>query len=956
MNAASIDKFALYSIAQYCDGLVPDGSGGFEPRYTFNGVINTVDDAYTVLNYIASSFRGMLYWSAGLVTATADSPTAARKLVAPANVVGGTFTYTGTSAKSRYSVAIVSFLNPADSYNQDIVAYEDPDLIEIMGWKPQNIVAYGCTSRGQAYRYAKWYIDTQKYSTEIVTYRASYDNADVLPGQVIDVSDPSYAGVRYGGRLTSYSSAADTLMDPDGNDITDPNGNPITANVTAFVLDQGITLESGQTYTLSCVMPDGTIQTAPITNPSDDTVQSVITTSTVFSLSPVAGAMWTVTASNLSPRQFRVVSIKDVAKNIFEIVAVYYDPTKYARVEENVIITPPNFSLIPQGTLAGPTSLSVKEYLYKATNGVVHSAVTLSWSPGKDPRISYYQIQMGRPTTGFWENTTPPTSTGASIDILGLSAGLYQFQVRAVSMAGKFSPWTYGEFTLNGLTAPPSDVTNFNINNSGSHSTLSWSGITDLNLSHYIVQYSSAIVGATWGASVLLVDQISPKATSVVVPTLIGTYLIKAVSTADKESTNADLIVSNIGDIIQDNIIDVLTEDSTFLGTKTNVELSGPNLRLTDPTQSGTYYFNNSIDMGGLYTARIVPGITALGDLISDTMSSWTTLSSLSFMAEADPSAWNTTIQVRTTQNDPWADASNIVNVSTDFADAAWTKTHSSVTADSTTSPDGTASADTLTEDNTASTTHSINESIAFTTGLPYTLSVYAKVKNRSFIELVLPSAAFSGNPTCYFNLTTGVAGTPSGCTATCTLLGNGWAHCTITATSTSSASGVFEIRMATDIATSSYTGDNASGVYLWQPQVTQAAAVYAPTWTAWGNVIIGDYTCRAFQFSIILDSLDGGLTTPLITNLSVTVDIPTRSERGVDITTNGGGVSAVTYGNAFLNSPGVTIAAHNMATGDYWTITGKTNAGFTITFYNSSNATVVRTFDWNATGFGKQL
>jgi predicted phage tail protein len=956
MTAANIDKFALYAIGQYCDGSVPDGNGGMEPRYTFNGVINTVDDAYTVLNYIASSFRGMLYWSSGLVTATTDSPASARKLISPANVIGGAFTYTGTSAKARFSVAVVQYINPADSYNRDIVAYEDPELIQVMGWKPQNIVAYGCTSRGQAYRYAKWYIDTQKYSTEIVTFKVGYDCADLLPGQIFSIADPSYAGVRYGGRLAGNASNSGTpLTDQSGNPITDSNGNPITGPTQAYTLDQAITLEVGQTYTLSCVLPTGSIETQPISNPSDGSTTAVINIDAPFSQNAAIGAMWTVTASNLSPREFRVVSIKDVAKNIFEIVGVYYDPTKYARVEENMSIAPPNFSLLPTGPLAAPSALSIKEYLYEGTNGVILDAVTLSWSGGQDPRIAYYQVQMGRPTTGFWENPSPSTSSSQSLDIKGLSAGSYQFQVRAVSMIGTFSPWAYGQFSLAGLSGPPSDVSNFGINNAGAQSALTWDQVPDLNLSHYIVEYSPATSGATWGSSTILVDQVPATSTSVTVPTLIGTYLIKAVTTSGVESVNAKLIISNIGDINQENIVDTLTEDSSFLGVGTNTKVVAGTLQLNSPGSSGTYYFNNSLDMGATYTARVVPAVTAIGDLTTDTMSSWTTLSSITALSTADPSEWNVTTQIRTTLNDPWADASNVITFPYTFTDASWTKTHCSATSAATTAPDGTATGGKITEDNTASSTHAVTESESFSSGQPYTLSVYAKKNSRSFIELVLPSAAFSGNPACYFDLTAGTAGTPVGCTATCTVLGNGWVHCSITATASSTTSGSFEIRLATGISTSSYSGDGSSNLYLWQAQLTQAAAAYAPTWTSWSDVVIGDYTCRAMQFSAILESFDG-VTSPDISGLAVTVDIPTRSEGKADVVTNGSGVSAITYANPFLVSPKVNITAHNMSTGDYYTITSKSSTGFTITFYNSSNAAVVRTFDWSALGYGRQI
>ncbi|MFM1951167.1 MAG: hypothetical protein RL418_854, partial [Actinomycetota bacterium] len=52
----------------------------------------------------------------------------------------------------------------------------------------------------------------------------------------------------------------------------------------------------------------------------------------------------------------------------------------------------------------------------------------------------------------------------------------------------------------------------------------------------------------------------------------------------------------------------------------------------------------------------------------------------------------------------------------------------------------------------------------------------------------------------------------------------------------------------------------------------------------------------------------------------------------------------------------GVGIAASNLASGDYYTITSKTASGFTITFYDSGDNAVDRTFDWVARGYGEAI
>ena len=60
---AQVDKWALYRVAQYCDQLVPNGLGGFEPRFTCNLYLQTREQAYKVVQDMASIFRGMVYWS-----------------------------------------------------------------------------------------------------------------------------------------------------------------------------------------------------------------------------------------------------------------------------------------------------------------------------------------------------------------------------------------------------------------------------------------------------------------------------------------------------------------------------------------------------------------------------------------------------------------------------------------------------------------------------------------------------------------------------------------------------------------------------------------------------------------------------------------------------------------------------------------------------------------------------
>ena len=107
----------------------------------------------------------------------------------------------------------------------------------------------------------------------------------------------------------------------------------------------------------------------------------------------------------------------------------------------------------------------------------------------------------------------------------------------------------------------------------------------------------------------------------------------------------------------------------------------------------------------------------------------------------------------------------------------------------------------------------------------------------------------------------------------------------------------------------------------------------------------------RYFKFKLKLTSADNKAR-PEVTSMQIKLALEKRLESGEDIASLAG-AKAITYTNAFYASPAVGIAAQNMVTGDYYTITSKTKTGFTITFYNSGGAAQNRTFDYVAKGHG---
>ena len=158
----------------------------------------------------------------------------------------------------------------------------------------------------------------------------------------------------------------------------------------------------------------------------------------------------------------------------------------------------------------------------------------------------------------------------------------------------------------------------------------------------------------------------------------------------------------------------------------------------------------------------------------------------------------------------------NLVTYSNDFTNAAWDKDNSTITANSTTSPEGLVNASKLTED-TATSSHRVEETVTVSNGATVTCSVYAKKGERNFILLFESNSADGA----YFNLDTGkfvrVDGTPVDYNIQD--LKNGWYRCSIVVT-VPSTSCRFQIYMTQTSNTSSYTGDGSSSMFIYGAQV----------------------------------------------------------------------------------------------------------------------------------------
>lgn len=174
----------------------------------------------------------------------------------------------------------------------------------------------------------------------------------------------------------------------------------------------------------------------------------------------------------------------------------------------------------------------------------------------------------------------------------------------------------------------------------------------------------------------------------------------------------------------------------------------------------------------------------------------------------------------------------NLLLYSQAFDNAAWTKTAATVTANSTTAPDGTTTAETLEGDGT-SAVHRCFQSLTPISGNAYVFSVYAKANTNNYLQLLIP---FTVNHYANFDLSLGVLGAVgSAVTAAIASVGSGWYRCSIVLTATSSAANNAIICLINAASAAYYpTITLSTSVYLWGAQLEQRSSVtaYTPTTT----------------------------------------------------------------------------------------------------------------------------
>ncbi|MCG6367016.1 host specificity protein J [Vibrio fluvialis] len=439
INAASVDRYALYQIGAYCDQMVDDGQGGLEPRFVCNCYIQSAQDALRVLNDLSSVFRGMAYWSDSQVIPVADMPSDPIYNYANANVIDGKFEYAGSDLKTRKTVALVSWNDPSNFYKSKVEVVEDSDGIARYGIRKTEVIAFGCTSRGQAQRIGLYLLYTSRMETGTVAFSVGLDGIIPQPGSIIKIADRNRAGRQIGGRISQ-------------------------SGTNFIITDREHPAKIGDTINVN--LPSGANESKLVSGIDG----RKITVDSDFSSEPSKQSVWSIDADDLVTQQARVISVSEADGIQYDVNCVFHHPGKFSAIDNGVRLDPLPVSVVPPRTQNAPTNIQIAQFnTFK--QGTTRQNAEITWDA---PEYAVqYDVQWKR-DNGDWVSVN---RTGTrTIQLSDIFAGEYIVRVRAINSIDVPSLWAYSSATqLDGVVGAPPVLVNFTATGQVMAITLEWS-------------------------------------------------------------------------------------------------------------------------------------------------------------------------------------------------------------------------------------------------------------------------------------------------------------------------------------------------------------------------------------------------------------------------------------------------------------------------------------------------
>tara|TARA_B100000902_G_scaffold389249_1_gene436111 strand:+ start:4806 stop:9683 length:4878 start_codon:yes stop_codon:yes gene_type:complete len=497
LDASQIDKYELFRIARYCDELVSDGEGGTEPRFTCNLYLSQAAEALKVLKDVTSIFRGMMFWLNGEIQFSQNRFQSPVYTFSKANVIAGKFAYTSTKSQYRSNQVRVTWNDPDSMYKKAVEIVEDTNnILETGKIVSKDVVAFGCTSKGQAHRFGKWTLLSEIMETEGISFETSFNGGFLKPGDVVNVQDADRDHIRFSGRTSSSNST--TVINVDSA-INLSSGNTFQLSIVypsggAFLGQESATINS-VSYIRGDYIPQATVggslvtldTSAEVANAVDDsgnvlvlnwnpnsrvetkTISSTgssvtaIQVSSAFSSAPAQDMPWAIkeikadgALDDGSAKQYLITGVNESSKGRYEIIGIKYEPSKFDLVDRGYKLQQDQtIRALPSYTDEVPVPKSVTLSLKQDINPSVEDAtsvtgtakiIRLQWQHPTSIRtdssgnavnsiyehLNYYEIEHNASGRPVYEKIFATKDT-SFIDIPLTSYGVFTFRIRTIN-------------------------------------------------------------------------------------------------------------------------------------------------------------------------------------------------------------------------------------------------------------------------------------------------------------------------------------------------------------------------------------------------------------------------------------------------------------------------------------------------------------------------------------------
>lgn len=621
IDAENVSWIDLIGIAKYCNELITTADGRQEPRFAINTVIGTQADAYSVIQDLASVFRGMVFWKSDTIQLAADHGNLDGSNLDPihvftnSNVVGGGFVYSGSSLKTRSTRVIARYNDPDNFYKPNYIIVEDKNAISKYGLQTREIVAFGCTSKTQAQRMAKWMMTSEELEGETITFSVGLEGLNVLPGQVFAVSDAMRQGSRLAGRI-------------------------VGANKKKIIADQNVSSLPGSNDQLTVVLPDGRVQVRTAT--LDGT--STILVSPDFDEPPADNAVWTITDTSVANQKFRCLSVAEGEDGVYSIVGVQHVDNIYDVVEgRDADLDFPDITLFDDRP-APPEDVQIRFFDITQSRNRFRQ-INVSWSRGTDLRAVRFQVDYKITESGNFKSIF---TTNTNVDISDSVLANQQVFVRIYAIGPEPNNLKSEPAKSNAIAIPdniteiigggtvqnlPPDAEDVTLEPIGKDQVIMrWSSTANgQSLDEFVavIRHSGKTDGSgVWYNSVLL-RKVEARTTYATLPLMEGEYFVKFENNQNVRSQNAVSAIIDLPDqlplfnyesiqlginnfpgikdgVYYDDGFDglVLDGDASFDDEVTNLDGLTANIDSVFGTQrtSGTYYFGLGFDFGAKYS------------------------------------------------------------------------------------------------------------------------------------------------------------------------------------------------------------------------------------------------------------------------------------------------------------------------------------------------------------------